>query len=107
MVPIHRGTHGPYVDDMAQLGADDVAVWRWMAELAEYATARAPVVVTIRSDHLAGLSAGPAFARLAERGLHLVGPLNSDALRTVIERPAQLAGLRLEAGLVDLMLRHA
>ena len=89
------------------LGADDDAMRQWMAELTEYATTRAPVVITIRADHLAGLSAGPAFARLAERGLHLVGPLSPDALRTVIERPAQLAGLRIETGLVDLMLRDA
>ena len=34
----------------------------------------APVVVAVRADHLAGLAADPAFARLAEQGLHLVSP---------------------------------
>ena len=42
---------------------------------------------------------------LAERGLHLVKPLGGDSLRQAIEGPAAAAGLRLEAGLVDLLVR--
>ena len=45
------------------------------------------------------------FAALAERGLHLVKPLTGDSLRQAIEGPAAAAGLRLEAGLVDLLVR--
>jgi DNA-binding SARP family transcriptional activator/WD40 repeat protein len=75
------------------------------ARLAAYATNQAPVVVAVRADHLAGLAADPAFARLAEQGLHLVSPLGGDALRAAIEGPAEQAGLRLEPGLVDLLVR--
>ena len=73
--------------------------------LADHATNHAPVVVVVRADHLAALAGEPAFARLAERGLHLVGPLTGDALREAIEGPAARAGLRLEDGLVDLLVR--
>ena len=73
--------------------------------LAGYASDRAPVVVCVRADHLAGLSIDVGFARLAEQGLHLVSPLTGDGLRAAIEQPAARAGLRLEAGLVDLLER--
>ena len=44
---------------------------------------------------------------LAERGLHLVRSLEGDQLRAAIEGPAAQAGLRLERGLVDLVVRDA
>ena len=65
------------------------------------------VVLTLRSDHVAGLVRDPGFAALAERGMHLVVPLTGDRLRATIEGPARVAGLRLEPGLVDLLLRDA
>ena len=75
------------------------------ARLAGYATETAPVVVTVRADHVAALAIDDDFAALAERGLHLVKPLGGESLRHAIEGPAQAAGLRLEAGLVDLLVR--
>ena len=39
-----------------------------------------------------------------ERGLYLVRPLGGAALRTAIVEPARRAGLRIEPGLVDLVL---
>ena len=61
--------------------------------------------MAVRSDHVGGLGTEPGFSRLAERGLHLVTPLAGDALRESIEQPAELAGLRLEHGLVELLVR--
>ena len=58
------------------------------ARLAGYATETAPVVVTVRADHVAALAVDDDFARLAERGLHLVKPLTGDSLRQAIEGPA-------------------
>ena len=74
------------------------------ADVAAYAS-RAPVVVTVRADHLAGLAADPTLGKLAEDHLHLLFPPVGDALREAIERPAAEAGLRLEEGLVDLIVR--
>ena len=73
--------------------------------LASYANESAPVVVTVRADHLAGLSVDAGFARLVERGIYLVAPLGGESLRQAIEGPATQAGLRLEPGLVDLLVR--
>jgi WD40 repeat protein/DNA-binding SARP family transcriptional activator len=64
------------------------------------------LVVTFRADRLGELSAFPAFARVVERNLHLVTPLGVDGLRAVIEWPARQAGLLLEPGLVDLLIRE-
>lgn len=78
----------------------------WLSQLADCAATR-PVVLTLRSDHVASLVSDPRFAALAERGMHLVAPLSGDRLRETIEGPARVAGLRLEPGLVDLLLRDA
>ena len=64
-------------------------------------------MLTLRSDHVAGLVGDPEFAALAERGMHLVVPLVGERLRSSIEGPARVAGLKLEPGLVDLLLRDA
>ena len=66
---------------------------------------RGPVVIVVRADHLGGLAAHAGISRLVEKGLYLVGPLGDAALRTAIEQPGARAGLRLEPGLVDLLVR--
>ena len=61
---------------------------------------RGQVVVALRADRLTDVSAYPGFARLIERGLYLLGPLDDAGLRAAIERPARQAGLVVEPGLV-------
>ena len=66
----------------------------------------APVVVVVRADQLSGLTLDRRrFSRPRRTRPHLVGPLTGDALREAIEGPAAQAGLRLERGLVDLLVR--
>ena len=88
------------------LGGPDRAT-AWLREIAQYARARAPVVIAVRADHLALLGNDADLARLTEQGLHLVAPLTGPDLREAIDGPARLAGLRLEPGLADLVLRDA
>jgi DNA-binding SARP family transcriptional activator/WD40 repeat protein len=76
-----------------------------LGRLAAYAEERAPVVLVVRGDHVGDLALEPALGRLAEENLHLLGPLVGDALREAIVRPAEDAGLRLESGLVELVMR--
>ena len=64
-----------------------------------------PVVVSLRADRLGDVSSHPGFTRLVERGLFLLGPMDEPALRAALERPAHAAGLLLEPGLVDLVVR--
>lgn len=77
----------------------------WLARLADYAGSQAPVVLTVRADHVGALGSDPGFAALVEQGLHLVPPLTGDNLRAAVEMPARRAGLEVEPGLVDLVER--
>ena len=65
---------------------------------------RRPVILTLRGERLAQVTEHAGFSRLVERGLHLVGALNEEALRAAVTGPAQQVGLILEPGLVDLLI---
>ena len=97
------------VDQFEELFAFDdgtgVRAKDFCARIADYATGTAPVIIVVRADHLAHLTIDLTLAKLAERGMHLVRPLAGDELRQAIEAPAALCGLRLESGLVDLLVR--
>ena len=68
---------------------------------------RCPLVVAVRADRLGDLSAHPAFARTRRSGAsYLLGAMGEDDLRAAIEGPARQAGLLLEPGLVDLLVRE-
>jgi DNA-binding SARP family transcriptional activator/WD40 repeat protein/energy-coupling factor transporter ATP-binding protein EcfA2 len=77
---------------------------RFFAALADHA-ARGTLIVAMRADRLGEMSAHPEFARLIERGLYLLRRMDEDDLRAAIEGPAHQAGLLLEHGLVDLLIR--
>jgi DNA-binding SARP family transcriptional activator/WD40 repeat protein len=77
---------------------------RFFAALAAHA-GRGPLVVALRADRLSELSAHPGFARLIEPGLYLLGAMAETDLRVAIEGPARQAGLLLEPGLVELLIR--
>jgi WD40 repeat protein len=64
------------------------------------------IVIALRADHLADLAAYGDFVRLVERGLYIVGGLGEEGLAQAIEAPARQAGLVIEAGLVDLLVRE-
>lgn len=80
-------------------------VQRFCRTLVERARTGAGVVVVIRSDQVAGLGHEAELGTLADLGMHLVPPLVGDALREAVVGPAERAGLRLETGLVDVLLR--
>jgi hypothetical protein len=62
-------------------------------------------VVALRADRLGELSAHPEFARIVEQSLYLLKAMDDNDLRAAIEGPARQAGLLLEPGLVDLLVR--
>jgi class 3 adenylate cyclase/WD40 repeat protein/energy-coupling factor transporter ATP-binding protein EcfA2 len=64
-----------------------------------------PVVIGVRADFYGNLSTDPALAFAAASNQVLLGPMVDDDLRRAIAEPARLAGLRLERGLVDVVLR--
>lgn len=64
-----------------------------------------PVVIGVRADFYGRLSTHPQLARAVATNQILLGPMNAGELRRAITEPARAAGLRLEAGLVEVILR--
>ena len=77
-----------------------------LALLTNARAASGMVALGLRADRLAELSAYPELAAFVEDGLHLLGPMTEQDLRQAIEGPARQAGLLIEEGLVDLLLRE-
>lgn len=79
---------------------------RFLGDLAALAWGgRTEVVLTLRADRLGELTAYPDVARLVEEGLYLLKVIGPEGVRDAIEQPARQAGLLLEEGLVDLLVR--
>jgi len=68
---------------------------------------RGMLVVAIRADRLGDLADHPGFTEIIQSHLLVLTPLRLDGLRTVIEKPAEQAGLILEPGLVEILIRDA
>ncbi|HEX5729780.1 BTAD domain-containing putative transcriptional regulator, partial [Microbacterium sp.] len=68
---------------------------------------RGPVVVAIRADHLGDLAEHEGFAQIIQSHMLILTALSPDGLRSVIEKPAEQAGLILEPGLVEILVRDA
>jgi hypothetical protein len=75
---------------------------RYAATIAEGQTV---VVITMRIDFLTSAAAYPPLAELLSMHPFIVSPMELADLRGVIERPAQLMGLRFEEGLVETILQ--
>ena len=65
------------------------------------------VVLAARSDHYARCAEDSMLGGLVAANTVLVSRMAADELRQAIERPATLAGLRIEDGLVDLLVDQA
>jgi WD40 repeat protein/DNA-binding SARP family transcriptional activator/energy-coupling factor transporter ATP-binding protein EcfA2 len=92
-------------EEVFSLCPDSEERQRFLESLSQYAE-RSLLVVALRADRTGDIAAHPAFARLVERGLFLLGSMSADKLRRCIEGPAKQAGLLVEAGLVDLLVRE-
>jgi len=90
-------------EELFSLCADVKERQEFLDALTAEAAART-VVLALRADHLADVASNPAFSRLVERGLYLVGGLDEQDLRQAIEGPARQAGLVIEPGLVDVLV---
>ena len=84
--------------------AEEQARVRFAAAVVRW-SATAPVVVTVRADHLAAVAELSELASRVQAGIFLLGAMGEPELRSAIEDPAAKAGLRLEPGLVDLLVR--
>ncbi len=64
-----------------------------------------PTVIGVRADFYGEISADAELARAVANNQVLLGPMRDEDLRRAIAEPARKAGLRLEPGLIDLVLR--
>ena len=64
-----------------------------------------PTVIGVRADFYGEMSADAELAEAVAGNQVLLGPMRDDDLRRAIAEPARLAGLRIEPGLIDLVLR--
>ena len=65
------------------------------------------LVVAIRADRLGDLADHEGFAEIIQSHMLMLTALGPDGLRAVIEKPAEQAGLILEPGLVEILVRDA
>ena len=94
-------------EEAVSLCEDPAEVAQFFEALAAHAAGHATgggLVLALRADRLGDLVAYGEMARLVEQGLYLLTPMGADALRAAIEGPARQAGLRLEPGLVELLI---
>ncbi|MFI1524775.1 caspase, EACC1-associated type [Kitasatospora cineracea] len=66
---------------------------------------RAVVLLGLRADFYGHCAAYPTLHTALKTSQVLVGPMLPEELRDTVEKPARLAGLRVEQGLVDLLLQ--
>ena len=96
------------VDQCEQaFAADDPAEIREFFDALSQVVFRGMLVVAIRADRLGDLADHEGFAQIIQSHLLMLTALGPDGLRTVIERPAEQAGLILEPGLVEILVRDA
>ena len=93
-------------EEAVTLCTDPAERARYFEALAVHVGAGGALVLAVRADHLGELAPYPEIARVLEEGMYLLGPLGEAGLRSAIEGPARRAGLRLEPGLVDLLVRE-
>ena len=94
-------------EELLHQGLSDDAIDDTCAALAGYIHRGGTVLLTVRSDFLDDCARLPRLGPAFIEGVHLVPPIGMDGLREAIEGPARLAGLRLQPGLTELILRDA
>ena len=68
-------------------------------------TPRHRVILTMRTDFESFVARIPALLPLFEAALVRVTPLSAAELRAVIEKPAELVGLKFETGVIDALVQ--
>jgi WD40 repeat protein/DNA-binding SARP family transcriptional activator len=84
--------------------AERAAFLTALVEAARASDGPVSVVVAVRADYYGHCAADPGLAGLLAANHVLVGPMDPDELRRVIQLPARRAGLQLEPGLAEAMI---
>jgi WD40 repeat protein/DNA-binding SARP family transcriptional activator len=95
-------------EELFTLCRDDEERKRFVDALVDAATVAGgvtTVVLAIRADFYGHCGTYPELARLVEAATVLLSPLQPDEVAATIDGPARVAGLRLEPGLPDVIVR--
>ncbi len=96
------------VDQCEQaFAADDPAEIRGFFDALSQRVFQGMLVIAIRADRLGDLADQQGFAEIIQSHLLMLTAFGTDGLRSVIEKPAEQAGLILEPGLVEILVRDA
>ena len=110
---VHPGSHPPAIaadatmlvvdqfEELYTLCDDPAARGRFIDALLAHP---GPVAIGVRADFYGELSAHPGLASAVASNQILLGAMSEEELRRAVTEPARLAGLRLEPGLVDVVL---
>ena len=82
------------------------ALIRNLLYAAKVAQGQTLVILTMRADFYGKCAANDELAAAFSDHHELVGPMTEDELRQAIEKPTQLVGCELQAGLVDLLMQE-
>jgi len=93
------------LEEVFTLCRDEVERSAFIDLLLDRAAGGARVIVALRADFYGHCAAYPRLAAALEERQALVGPMSEEELRRAIERPGEHAGLVLEPGVVDAILR--
>lgn len=78
-----------------------------LTDAAQYSNSRIIVLLTLRADYYGRCSAYPVLAKLLSENQVLVGEMTDVELRRAISAPAENVGVRVEAGLPELIIEEA
>jgi WD40 repeat protein/class 3 adenylate cyclase/energy-coupling factor transporter ATP-binding protein EcfA2 len=92
-------------EEVFTLCRDEAERRRFIDALLDAAARGVRVVVALRADFYGHCAGYRRFASALEQDQALVGPMSAEELRRAIERPAEHAGLLLEPGVVEGILR--
>ena len=106
---IGRAADGLLIVDQCEqaFSADDPAEIREFFDALSRMAFHGTLVVTIRADRLGNLAEHQGFAQIIQSHMLMLTALGGDGLRRVIGKPAEQAGLILEPGLVEILVRDA
>ncbi|HEY6344843.1 MAG TPA: AAA family ATPase [Bryobacteraceae bacterium] len=87
-------------------GADARLFVDSLREAADLSSAPVYIVLTMRSEFLGDCSQFPGLPELLNRGQYLIPAMTRDQIRAAIEKPVRLAGAKMSARLVELLLNQ-
>ena len=92
-------------EELFTLCRDEQERTAFIEALLDRAEGETRVIVALRADFYGHCAAYPRLASALEERHALVGPMTEEELRRAIERPAERAGLVVEPGLVEAIVR--